>query len=65
MTDEELAEEYYYKIYLVTLNIGEEVRKEKVMDIFLDGLKIGKEKGKKEIEEELFKCFQDYEEEKL
>lgn len=63
MTDKEMAEEYYYKTYPVTLNIGEEERKEKVMDIFLAGLKVGKEKGKKEIEEELLKCYQGYEEE--
>jgi len=65
MTDEKLAEEYYYKIYPVTLDIGEEERKEKVMNIFLAGLKVGKEKSKKEIEEELLKCYQGYEEEKL
>lgn len=34
-----MAEEYYYKTYPVTLNIGEEERKKKVMDIFLAGLK--------------------------
>ncbi len=39
MKDEKLAEEYYYKTYPVTLNIGEEARKEKVMNIFLAGLK--------------------------
>ena len=41
MTEEEkLAEEYYYKNYPITLNIGEEARKEKVTDIFLAGLKV-------------------------
>ena len=29
MTDREIAEEYYYKTYPVTLNVGEENRKEK------------------------------------
>ena len=33
----EIAEEYYYKTYPVTLNIGEEERKKKVIDIFLAG----------------------------
>lgn len=42
MTDERLAEEYYYKTYPVTLNIGEEERKEKVMNIFLAGLEAGR-----------------------
>jgi len=39
---EKEAEEYYYKTYPVTLNIGEEERKRKVIDIFLAGLKAGK-----------------------
>ena len=30
-----LAEEYYYQTYPVTLNIGEEARKEKFIDNFL------------------------------
>ena len=34
---EEMAEEYYYKTYPVTLNIGEEERKKEVTDIFLAG----------------------------
>ena len=42
MKDEELAEEYYYKTYPVTLNIGEEERKKEVTDIFLEGLKAGR-----------------------
>lgn len=43
MKDEELlAEEYYYKTYPVTLNIGEEERKKEVTDIFLAGLKVGR-----------------------
>ena len=42
MKDEELAEEYYYKTYPVTLNIGEEERKKEVTDIFLAGLKAGR-----------------------
>ena len=42
MTDEEMAEEYYYKTYPVTLNIGEEERKKEVTDIFLAGLKAGR-----------------------
>lgn len=47
MTDEEFAEEYYYKTYPVTLNIGEEERKKEVIDIFLAGLKAGKPKWHK------------------
>ena len=43
MTDEEKAEEYYYKAYPTTLNVGEEERKKTVMDIFLAGLKVGRE----------------------
>ena len=43
MKDEEMAEEYYYKTYPVTLNIGEEERKQKVIDIFLAGLKAGRQ----------------------
>lgn len=43
MKDEELAEEFYYKTYPVTLNIGEEERKKEVIDIFLAGLKASKE----------------------
>lgn len=43
MTDEEKAEEYYYKTYPTTLNIGEEERKKTVMDTFLAGLKVGRE----------------------
>lgn len=37
-----MAEEYYYKTYPVTLNIGEEERKKEVTDIFLAGLKAGR-----------------------
>ena len=37
--DTESAEEYYYKTYPVTLNIGEEERKKEVIDIFLAGYK--------------------------
>lgn len=40
---EKEAEEYYYKTYPVTLNIGEEERKKEVTDIFLAGLKAGKD----------------------
>ena len=47
MADEEMAEEYYYKTYPVTLNIGEEERKKEVTDIFLAGLKAGKPKWHK------------------
>lgn len=44
MKDEEMAEEYYYKTYPVTLNIEEErKRKKEVTDIFLAGLKAGKD----------------------
>ena len=42
MKDEEMAEEYYYETYTVTLNIGEEGRKEKVIANFLAGLKAGR-----------------------
>ena len=49
MTEEEkLAEEYYYKTYPVTLNIGEEERKRVVIDIFLAGLKAKIERIEKE-----------------
>lgn len=44
MTDREIAEEYYYKNYTVTLNVGEENRKEKVINIFLAGLEASKPK---------------------
>jgi len=37
MTEEQKAEEYYYKTYPVTLNIGEEERKKEVTDIYLAG----------------------------
>lgn len=47
MTDEEKAEEYYYKTYPVTLNIGEEERKKTVTDIFLAGLKASRPKWHK------------------
>ena len=47
MTDRKIAEEYYYKTYPVTLNVGEENRKEKVINIFLDGLKAGRPKWHK------------------
>ena len=47
MTDEEMAEEYYYKTYIVTLDIGEEERKKEVTDIFLAGLKAGRPKWHK------------------
>lgn len=38
---EEKAEEYYYKTYPVTLNIGEEERKKEVTDIFTKGAECG------------------------
>jgi hypothetical protein len=38
---EKEAEEYYYKTYPVTLNIGEEERKEEVTDIFIKGAEYG------------------------
>ncbi len=50
-TDEELAEEYYYKTFPVTLNIGEEERKEKVMEIFLAGLNAARQSHKNSNEE--------------
>jgi chromosome segregation ATPase len=46
--EEKLAEEYYYKTYTVTLNIGEEERKKEVTDIFLAGAKL----MQKELEEQ-------------
>ena len=54
MTDEEKAEEYYYKAYPTTLSIGEEKRKKKVMDIFLAGLKTGKETEKEYVKNNAF-----------
>ena len=44
---EEYAEEYYYKNYPVTLNIGEEERKKEVTDIYIAGFKAGKPKWHK------------------
>ena len=58
MTEEEkLAEEYYYKTYPVTLNIGEEERKKVVTNIFLAGLNaqiesIEKENAKLKLKEQ-------------
>ena len=54
-TDEELAEEYYYKTFPVTLNIGEEERKEKVMEIFLAGFNMARQHNKISDEEILSK----------
>ena len=45
MKDEEMAEEYYYKTYPVTLNIGEEERKKEVTDIFIKGAEYGYNKA--------------------
>ena len=42
--EEKFAEEYYYKTYPVTLNIGEEERKKKVTDIFLAGFEASRSK---------------------
>ena len=39
------AEEYYYKTYPVTLNIGEEERKKGVTDIFVKGAEFGYNKA--------------------
>ena len=44
---EEYAEEYYYKYYPITLNIGEEERKKEVTDIYIAGFKAGKPKWHK------------------
>ena len=44
---EEYAEEYYYKNYPATLNIGEEGRKKEVTDIYIAGFKAGKPKWHK------------------
>ena len=44
---EEYAEEYYYKNYPITLNIGEEERKKEVTDIYIAGFKAGKPKWHK------------------
>ena len=51
MSDEKLAEDYYYKTYHGTLNIGEEERKKKVTDIFLARLKVGRDVKEGEIYE--------------
>ena len=48
---EKEAEEYYYKTYPVTLNIGEEERKKEVTDIFIKGAEFGYNKGKEEVEQ--------------
>ena len=37
MTDEEKAEEYYYRDYPTTLSIGEEERKKKIKEAFMAG----------------------------
>ena len=42
---EKEAEEYYYKSYPVTLNIGEEERKKEVTDIFIKGAEFGYNKA--------------------
>lgn len=39
------AEEYYYKTYPVTLNIGEEERKKEVTDIFIKSAEFGYNKA--------------------
>ena len=39
------AEEYYYKTYPVTLNVGEEERKNEVTDIFIKGAEFGYNKA--------------------
>lgn len=54
MTDEEKAEEYYYKAYPTTLSIGEEERKKKVLNIFLAGLKTGRETEKEYVKKNAF-----------
>ena len=45
---EEEAEEYYYKTYPVTLNIGEEERKKKVTDMFITCAEFGYNKAKED-----------------
>ena len=60
MNDEEMAEEYYYKTYPVTLNIGEEERKKEVTDIFLAGLKAGKPKWHKVADGDYPPCEKGY-----
>ena len=42
---EKEAEEYYYKTYPVTLNLGEEERKKEVTDIFIKGAVFGYNKA--------------------
>ena len=42
---EKEAEEYYYKTYPVTLNIGEEERKKKVTDLFIKCAEFGYNKA--------------------
>ena len=42
---EKEAEEYYYKTYPVTLNIGEEERKKKITDLFIKCAEFGYNKA--------------------
>lgn len=58
---EKEAEEYYYKTYPVTLNIGEEERKNKVTDIFIKGAELGYNKDKEELEQKYSKQADDFE----
>ena len=53
---EEYAEEYYYKKYPVTLNIGEEGRKKEVIDIYIAGFKAGKPKWHKVADDDYPPC---------
>ena len=51
---EEYAEEYYYKKYPVTLNIGEEGRKKEVTDIYIAGFKAGRETEREYVKNNAF-----------
>jgi len=48
---EEEAEEFYYKTYPVTLNIGEEERKKEVTDLFIKSAEFGYNEALKEVDD--------------
>lgn len=64
MTDEEMAEDYLRATVCGEhcANLCEEpcIKAERTKKHYLAGLKAGEEKAKKEIEEELLKCYQGY-----
>ena len=57
---EKAAEEYYYKTYPVTLNIGEEERKKEVTDIFIKGAEFGYNKAFVEADKNLKAVVADF-----